>query len=123
MLVRMSPSPPLQRWRLQRACAYVEAHLSEPLPLAALSRAAGLTAMHFARSFRASTGVSPHRYVLRRRIEVAQVALLGADLAVLDVALMVGFRTQAHFCTVFKKLTGEPPQRWRRARLRPPAAP
>jgi AraC family transcriptional regulator len=119
----MSPSPPLQRWRLQRACAYVEAHLSEPLPLAALSHAAGLTAMHFARSFRASTGFSPHRYVLRRRIEVAQLALLGADFAVLDVALMVGFRTQAHFCTVFKKLTGEPPQQWRRARLKPPAAP
>jgi transcriptional regulator GlxA family with amidase domain len=113
----MHPSPPLQSWRLKLACDYVEAHLSEPLSLAELSRAAGFTAMHFARLFRASTGLSPHNYVLRRRIEVAQAALLHTDHGMLDVALMVGFRTQAHFSTVFKKLTGMPPQRWRQARL------
>jgi AraC family transcriptional regulator len=113
----MHPSPCLQPWRLKRACAYVEAHLAEPLSLAQMSLAAGFTTMHFARLFRASTGISPHAYVLRRRIEVAQAALMNADLAMLDVALMVGFRTQAHFSAVFKKLTGQPPQRWRQAWL------
>jgi transcriptional regulator GlxA family with amidase domain len=113
----MHPSPPLQSWRLNRARAHIEAHLSEPLSLAELSRAAGFTAMHFARLFRASTGLSPHNYVLRRRIEVAQAALLQTDHGMLDVALMVGFRSQAHFSAVFKKLTGMPPTRWRQARL------
>lgn len=109
------PSPSLQPWRLKRAYAYVEAHLSEPVPLAELSRAAGFTDMHFARLFRASTGLSPHDYVLRRRIEVARDALLNTEHGMLDVALMVGFRTQAHFSAVFKKFTGLPPGRWRQA--------
>lgn len=73
--------------------------------------------MHFARLFRASTGLSPHDYVLRRRVEVAQAALLNTDHKMLDVAVMVGFRTQAHFSAVFKKLTGLPPGRWRQAAL------
>ena len=117
MLVGMHSSPSLQPWRLKLAYAYVEAHLSEPVPLAELSRAAGFTDMHFARLFRASTGVSPHNYVLRRRIDAAQAALMNADHAMLDVALMVGFRTQAHFSAVFKKLTGLPPRRWRQTEL------
>ena len=113
----MRPSPSLQSWRLKRAYAYVEAHLSEPVSLAELSQAAGFTEMHFARLFRASTGRSPHDYVTMRRIEVAQAALLNTDHDMLDVALMVGFRTQAHFSAVFKKLTGLPPGRWRQAGL------
>ena len=117
MLKGMSSSPTLQAWRMKRACAYIDAHLSEPVPLAAMSRAAGFTDMHFARLFRASTGLSPHNYLLRRRIEVAQAALARADQSLLDVALMVGFRTQAHFSAVFKKLTGLPPRRWRLASL------
>lgn len=113
----MRPSPSLQSWRLKRAYAYVEAHLSGPVPLADLSHAAGFTPMHFARLFRASTGLSPHDYVTRRRIEVAQAALLDTEHDMLDVALMVGFRSQAHFSAVFKKFTGLPPGRWRQASL------
>jgi AraC family transcriptional regulator len=117
MLAGMHPSPCLQPWRLKLAYAYVEAHLSGSVPLAELSRAAGFTDMHFARLFRASTGVSPHNYVLRRRIDAAQAALMNPNHAMLDVALLVGFRTQAHFSAVFKKLTGLPPRRWRQASL------
>jgi AraC family transcriptional regulator len=117
MMAGMHPSPSLQPWRLKLAYAYVEAHLAGSVPLADLSRAAGFTDMHFARLFRVSTGVSPHNYILRRRIDAAQAALMSADHAMLDVALMVGFRTQAHFSAVFKKLTGLPPRQWRQAQL------
>jgi AraC-like DNA-binding protein len=113
MLACMDPLPSLQPWRLKLACRYIDDHLSGPVPLADLSREVGFTDMHFARLFRASTGISPHNYVLRRRIEVAQAALLNVDRSLLDVALMVGFRTQAHFSAVFKKITGLPPRRWR----------
>jgi AraC family transcriptional regulator len=106
----------LARWRLKRAIDYVEARLGEPLRLADVASAAGLTRMHFAAQFRAATGLSPHEYLLRRRIERAQEMLEGTGMSMVDVALSVGFQTQSHFTTVFKRFAGQPPQTWRRAR-------
>jgi AraC-like DNA-binding protein len=106
----------LARWRLKRAIDYVEARLGEPLRLADVASAAGLTRMHFAAQFRAATGLSPHEYLLRRRIERAQEMLEGSPMSMVDVALSVGFQTQSHFTTVFKRFAGQPPQTWRRAR-------
>jgi AraC-like DNA-binding protein len=48
---------------------------------------------------------------------VAKVLLLGADHPMLEIALLVGFRTHAHFSSVFKRLVGEPPSRWKQTRL------
>jgi AraC family transcriptional regulator len=103
----------LARWRLKRAMDYVEAHLAEPVSLADVAAAAGLTRMHFAAQFRAATGLRPHEYLLRRRIERAQALLVGTGAAVVDVALSVGFQTQAHFTSVFNKFAGQPPRAWR----------
>lgn len=105
----------LPRWRLKRAIEYVEAHLDEPVRLADLSAAAGLTRMHFAAQFRAATGLRPHEYLLRRRIERAQQMLVATDMPVVEVALSVGFQTQSHFTTVFKRFTGQPPLAWRQS--------
>ena len=105
----------LARWRLKRAIEYVEAHLAEPVGLAAMASATGLTRMHFAAQFRAATGLRPHEYLLRRRIERAQGMLVGSDASVVDVALAVGFQTQAHFTSVFNKYVGQPPRAWRLA--------
>jgi AraC family transcriptional regulator len=93
----------LARWRLKRAVDYVEARLAEPVSLADLATAAGLTRMHFAAQFRATTGLRPHEYLLRRRIERAQEMLVGTGMSVVDVALSVGFQTQSHFTSVFKR--------------------
>jgi AraC-like DNA-binding protein len=76
--------------------------------------AAGLTRMHFAAQFRAATGMRPHGFLLQRRIERAQELLRDPELALVDVALSVGFQTQAHFTTVFKRFTGRMRNRWRR---------
>ena len=105
----------LAKWRLKRAMDYVEARLAEPVRLADVALAAGLTRMHFAAQFRAATGLSPHEYLLRRRVERAQEMLAETDMSVVDVALSVGFQTQSHFTTVFKRFVGRPPQVWRRA--------
>jgi AraC family transcriptional regulator len=105
----------LPRWRLKRAIDYVEARLAEPVHLADVASAAGLTRMHFAAQFRAATGLSPHEYLLRRRIERAQELLDRTAMSTVDVALSVGFQTQSHFTTVFKRFAGQPPQKWRRA--------
>lgn len=106
---------PLPVWRLKRTFAYIEAHLSERVSLADLAAAAGLTRMHFAAQFRVATGTSPHEYLLRRRIERAQEMMHETRETLVSIALAVGFQTQAHFTTVFKRFVGETPHRWRRA--------
>jgi AraC family transcriptional regulator len=85
--------------------------------LASLAQAVGLSRMHFAAQFRAAMGVPPHEFVLRRRIECTQRLLLETDSTLVDIALSVGFQTQAHFTTVFKRFVGDTPHRWRSATL------
>jgi AraC-like DNA-binding protein len=109
----------LARWRLKRAMEYIEANLGEPVGLADLAAAAGLTRMHFAAQFKAAVGVSPHEYLLRRRIERAQEMLVARDTPLVEIALSVGFQTQSHFTCVFKRFTGQPPHAWRQAQARP----
>jgi AraC family transcriptional regulator len=106
----------LARWRLKRAIDYFEAQIDKPVSLAAVASSAGLTSMHFAAQFRAATGLRPHEYLLRRRIERAQEMLAETGMSLLDIALAVGFQTQAHFTTVFKRYAGQPPRAWRESR-------
>ncbi len=112
----------LPKWRLRRVIDYVDAHLAEPVTLGDMASAAGLTRMHFAAQFRAAMGVRPHEYFLRRRIERAQELLASTKEPLVDVALSVGFQTQAHFTTVFRRFAHETPNRWRRAALDPQLA-
>jgi len=108
----------LPNWRLKRAVAHIDANIAEPISLGDVADAAGLTRMYFAAQFRAATGVRPHEFILRRRIECAQEMLLNSGTALVEIALSVGFQTQAHFTTVFKKIVGQTPHRWREANLR-----
>jgi AraC-like DNA-binding protein len=107
---------PLPRWRLKRVLEYVNANLDKTLSLADLAAVTGLSRMHFAAQFRAATGYRPHEYLLYQRIESAKLMLSGTDMPLAQVALSVGFQAQPHFSTVFKRLTGQSPARWRRAR-------
>lgn len=107
----------LPNWRLKRALAYIDANIAEPISLGSVADAAGLTRMYFAAQFRAATGMRPHEFILRRRIERAQDMLLNSGTALVEIALSVGFQTQAHFTTVFKKIVGQTPHRWREANL------
>lgn len=109
-------APPLSKWRLRRAIEYIEAHLDDSISLADVAAAAGLSRMHFAAQFKAATGCRPHDYVLRRRVARAQQMMTDSRTPLVDVALQVGFQSQAHFTTVFKRVTGQPPNAWRRSR-------
>ena len=104
----------LAKWRLRRVQALVEARLADPLTLGDMAAAAGLSRMHFAAQFRIASGSTPHGYLLCRRIEAAKVMLIDTDATLVEVALSVGFLAQAHFTTVFKRVTGDTPARWRR---------
>lgn len=103
----------LPLWRLQRVEAYVRAHLSGPVTLADMANAAGLSPMHFAAQFRAATGYRPHHYLLLCRVDRAKQLMAEPRASMLDVALEVGFQTQSHFTTVFKRLIGKTPGQWR----------
>ncbi|HEY4292267.1 AraC family transcriptional regulator [Luteibacter sp.] len=103
----------IQGWRLQRATTYVDANLGRPITLADIASAAGLSPMHFAAQFRAATGHKPHEYLQLCRVERAKQLLDDKNRSLIDIALDVGFRTQAHFTTVFKRFAGHTPHSWR----------
>jgi AraC family transcriptional regulator len=103
----------LCKWRLKRATEYMAAHLADAISLADIAGAAGLSRMHFAAQFRAATGLRPHEYLLQRRIDRARELLLTSRLPLVEIAFEVGFKTQAHFTTVFSRFVGEAPNAWR----------
>lgn len=103
----------LSKWRLKRATDFMTANLAESIGLVEIAAAAGLSRMHFAAQFRVATGLRPHEYLLRRRIERAQELLLASRLTLVEIAFEVGFKTQPHFTTVFARLVGETPNVWR----------
>jgi AraC-like DNA-binding protein len=107
----------LSTWRMKRAIEYIEANLAEPVSSADIASAAGLTRMHFAAQFRARTGLRPHEYLLRRRIERAQQLLGKPDVSVVNVALAVGFQNQSHFTNIFKRFVGQTPRMWRHSQV------
>lgn len=104
----------LPRWRLKRAIDFIEAGLEQALSLADIANAVGLSRMHFAAQFKAATGLRPHEYLLKRRIERAQEMLVRTEQSIVDIAMSVGFQTQSHFTTMFKRFAGQTPQAWRR---------
>jgi AraC-like DNA-binding protein len=103
----------LQKWRLKRVVEYVENHLSEKIALSDLAAVAGLSRMHFASQFRTATGLRPHEFLLRRRIQRAEELLRNTTMPIAEIALTVGFQTHAHLTTVFKRFAGCTPGRWR----------
>jgi AraC family transcriptional regulator len=110
---RKAPSA-LPKWRLKRVIEHVDTHVSEQITLADLAAVAGMSRMYFASQFKVATGMRPHDYVLKKRIERAQHLLLTTSDSLVEVALGVGFQTQAHFTTIFKRIVGNTPLRWRR---------
>jgi len=109
------PVRALQKWRLKRVFEYVDVNLSNKITLLDLAAVAGLSRMHFASQFRMATGLRPHEFVLRRRVQRAEELLRDSRMAIVEIALTVGFQTQAHFTTVFKRFAGCTPRQWRAA--------
>ena len=103
----------LPHWRLKRVLAYIDDNIGGDISLKQLAEVACLSPHHFSELFRRSTGVSPYRFVMQRRVACAKVLLRDSMLGVLDVALTVGFSDQSHFTKVFRRATGVPPGAFR----------
>jgi AraC-like DNA-binding protein len=116
-----------QYWRRRREAArfrdvleHVRMHLEEPIRVSDLADVAGLERTYFSRQFNRVFGISPARYVQRRRIEHAQELLLNTDLTLDQLAERLGFTDGFHLSRMFKRVTGLPPSQFRR---RPPQMP
>lgn len=117
------PKLGLVKWRLRRAIAFIDEHIDEKITLADMASASGLSRMHFAAQFQVATGLRPHEYLLKRRIERAQTLMRATREPLVQIALSVGFQSQAHFTTVFRRFVGETPYRWRRVNGAPGGPP
>lgn len=99
--------------RLKRVLEYIETHLGENISLAELARNSNLSVYYFSTQFRKSTGLSPHRFILQRRVQRARELLRKTSLTVLDVSLDLGFQHQNNFTRAFRRVTGMTPTRFR----------
>ena len=104
----MSQDPELLR-RLLRAKDRMDAAPHEEWPVRRLARVSGVSAAHFARSFKEAFGIPPHRYLLTRRIGRAKALLRDTDLTITDIAFQTGWSSLGTFGRTFRDVTGESP--------------
>ena len=105
--------------RLRRVTEYIREHLDQHLTLAQLGAVVCMSPYHFARLFQHSTGLPPHRFVVRARIDHAASLLLAApEPSIARISQTVGFRTPSHFATVFRRFMGVTPRAYRAAYVR-----
>jgi AraC family transcriptional regulator len=105
--------PPLDDRRLRRVLAYVEEHLAEDITVADLANVACLSVFHFTRAFAAATGVPPHRYVSRRRLETARAMIATGRASLSEIALACRFSSQSSFTRAFRRAMGMTPAEYR----------
>jgi AraC family transcriptional regulator len=108
----------LAPWQVKRAKEMILHDLSGSTSVEEIATACGLSASHFARSFRKTTGFAPHTWLLRARVERAMALLRQRDVVLGDVAAASGFANQSHFARVFTRLIGMSPSTWRRQSAR-----
>jgi AraC-like DNA-binding protein len=101
--------------RLRRVEEFLLTHLADDIGLDALAAIADLSPKHFARAFRQSTGMPPHRWLIERRIDRAKALLRTADLSLAEIALACGFADQSHFTATFRKIVRTTPGLFQKA--------
>jgi AraC family transcriptional regulator len=112
---RLSGPRRLNDDQLRKAIDYIHDHIGEALDLSSISRAAGLSAFHFARLFKAATGDSPFQFVTRTRMERAKELLRKTRLTIMEIADRVGYQKPSHFSTRFRAVLGFSPDAYRKS--------
>ncbi len=104
----------LARWQVKRAMEAIADRLEENLTLSDLAEEVGLSQYHFARAFKQSTGLSPHRYLLHCRLERAKELLAGTEASVADIAARVGYNEATQLSRLFQTELATSPSAYRR---------
>ena len=108
----------LGRARLVRVLEYLHEHVDERVSVRDLAATVNMSPFHFARMFKESVGVPPHVYLTRIRIERARQFLARSNLPLAQIATRIGYQTQAHFTSVFRKHSGTTPAAYRMQQTR-----
>lgn len=95
--------------RVQKVADWADRHFMEPVTVDQLAGIAGLSASSFKHVFKEITGITPHAYLLRKRVEHARAMLSANRGSVTDIALACGFPSSQYFATVFKRIVGVTP--------------
>ncbi|MBA2712038.1 MAG: helix-turn-helix transcriptional regulator [Rubrobacteraceae bacterium] len=111
---RVGSETGFSRQALSQATDYINDNLPDKLTLAEISGSAHMSPHHFARSFKAETGLSPHQYVIQRRVERARALLSDSDLTLAEVARAVGFANHSHLSSHVRRVLGVSPGALRR---------
>jgi len=100
--------------RMLRARDAMDGAYAQPLDVPALARIAHVSPAHFARTFRATFGETPHRYLQRRRVERAMFLLRETDRSITDICFEVGFGSPGTFSRTFRAVVGHSPREYRK---------
>jgi AraC family transcriptional regulator len=106
----------LAPWQERRSKEMMRASLGGDLSIAAIAAECRLTPSHFGRYFKHSTGVTPHQYLTRLRLEEAKRLMLTTQRSLAEIALACGFGDQSYFTRIFSRNVGTSPAAWRRSR-------
>jgi AraC-like DNA-binding protein len=102
--------------RMLRARDAMDRSYAQPLDVPSLARIAHSSEAHFIRTFRATFGETPHRYLQRRRVERSMFLLRETDRSVTEICFDVGFQSLGTFSRTFTEIVGEPPREYRKRR-------
>jgi AraC family transcriptional regulator len=107
---RRAPRSRLSRAEIGRVIEYIDANLSANLTLSELAQTVSLSPHHFSSVFKNTFGISPYQFVIRRRVERAKMLLVARRTPIAEIAAALGFSSQSHFTTAFRKATGTTPR-------------
>ena len=107
----------LAQWQLRRVTEYMTENCVRNIRIEELAELTGLSQSHFSHAFKASTGLPPHQWQMKARIDRVKILLRNRDLSLTEIAAETGFSDPAHFTRMFRRQTGASPSAWRRAHL------
>lgn len=113
LLLPQRAHSPAENDAVAQAVRFIDSHLTEELPVRSIAAHINLSTSHFSRIFRASTGFSPHEYIMLHRIDEAKSLLHSTGLSVSEIAFRVGFRSEVNFIAAFRSKTGQSPTQFR----------
>jgi AraC family transcriptional regulator len=107
----------LAPWQARKIDQYFRRHLSEEMRVRVMAGQTQLSVSHFCRAFKETFGKTPHAYLLRLRLELAQALMLSTREPLTQIALECGFADLSHLSKAFRRELGEAPSTWRRRNL------
>lgn len=106
----------LPKYKLRQVIEYINLHINREITLNELATMMDMSKYYFLRFFKQSMGITPHQYVIHKRIEKAKKLLRQGKLSIVEVAAKCGFSSQSHFAKAFHKNIGITPRAYRKNR-------